>query len=287
MKVLVTGGNGVIGRYVIRELVTAGHEVTNVGRSVLAASETNLCNYIRMDLTDAGAVYQALSMAEAKAVIHLGAWANAGIVSNSQTYADNVSGTYNLFQACADMGIKKIISASSAQVYGLAKFPPYYVPMDEAHELRPVNCYALSKIAGEQAADYFIKNYGMTILSFRFMGVRTPSQLGPEIEQLTKDPKSGTFLLWTRTDARDSAAACRLAMETPEVPSGIYNITGAQVVLDEFPLDLVKRYFGDRTEIRDNLSGQISPMSCAKAKTAFGYMPHYLWSVSQRYPETD
>jgi len=287
MKVLVTGGSGIIGRYVVRELVAAGHEVTNVGRSVLAASQKNLCSYIRMNLTDAGAVYQALSMAEAEAVIHLGAWANAGIVSHSQTYADNVSGTYNLFQACADMGIKRIISASSAQVYGLAKFPPRYVPMDEAHELRPVNCYALSKIAGEQAADYFINNYGMTILSFRFMGVRTPSQLGPEIEQLTKDPKSGTFLLWTRTDARDSAVACRLAMETPEVPSGIYNMTGAQVVLDEPSLNLVKRHFGDHTEIWGNLIGQISPMSCTKAEAAFGYRPRFLWSVSQRYLEPD
>ena len=285
MKVLVTGGSGIIGRYVVRELAAAGHEVTNVGRSAPAASEINLCRYIRMDLTNAGAVYQALFMAEAKAVIHLGAWSNAGIVSNSQTYADNASGTYNLFQACADMGIKRIISASSAQVYGLAKFPPRYVPMDEEHELRPVNCYALSKIAGEQAADYFVKNYAMTILSFRFMGVRTPTQLDPEIEQLTKDPKSGTFLLWTRTDARDSAVACRLAIEKQDVPSGIYNITGAQVVLDEPALDLVKRHFGDHTEIRENLSGQTSPMSCAKAKGAFGYKPRFLWSVSQRYIE--
>jgi nucleoside-diphosphate-sugar epimerase len=285
MKVLVTGGSGIIGRYVVRELVAAGHEVTNVGRSVLAASEKTICRYIRMDLTDVGAVYQALSMAEAEVVIHLGAWADAGIVTHSRTYADNVSSTYNLFQTCADMGIKRVISASSAQVYGLAKYAPRYVPMDEAHELRPVNCYALSKIAGEQAADYFIKNYGMTILSFRFMGVRTPAQLGPEIERLAKDPKIGTFLLWTRTDARDSAVACRLAMEKQQVPSGIYNITGTKVVLDEPTMDLVRRYFGDQTEVRGDLTGQISPMSCAKAQMIFGYRPRFQWSISQRYME--
>ena len=49
-----------------------------------------------------------------------------------------------------------MVSASSAQVYGFAKEPPTYVPVDEAHPLRPANCYALSKVMGEQAADYFV-----------------------------------------------------------------------------------------------------------------------------------
>ena len=282
MQILVTGASGRIGRYVVKELVDAGHSVTGVD---ILASEGGSSRFLRVDLTDAGEVYQALAAAEAEAVVHLGAWANAGVVPDTRTYGDNVRGTFNVFQACADLGIQRVVSASSAQVYAFAKEPPVYVPVDEAHPLRPANCYALSKVVGEQTADYFIKRFGMTILSFRFMGIRMPVQLDAEIDELAQDPSKGTSLLWTRTDARDAAIACRLAVEAESVASGPYNITGVRVALSEPTAALVERYFGDKTEVRDVLPGHISPVSCAKAEVAFGYQPQFVWSVSQRYLE--
>ena len=282
MQILVTGASGRIGRYVVKELVDAGHNVTGVD---ILASEGGSSRFLRVDLTDAGEVYQVLAAAKAEAVIHLGAWANAGVVPDTRTYGDNVRGTFNVFQACADLGIQRVVSASSAQVYAFAKEPPVYVLVDEAHPLRPANCYALSKVVGEQTADYFIKRFGMTILSFRFMGIRMPAQLNTEIDELAQDPSKGTSLLWTRTDARDAAIACRLAVEAESVASGPYNITGAQVMLSEATATLVERYFGDKMEVRDVLPGHISPVSCAKAEAAFGYQPQFVWSVSQRYLE--
>ena len=284
MQILVTGASGRIGRYVVKELASAGHSVTSVD---ILASEGSSPRFLRVDLTDAGEVYQALASVGAEAVVHLGAWANAGVVPDTRTYGDNVQGTFNLFQACADLGIQRVVSASSAQVYGFAKAPPAYVPVDEAHLLRPANCYALSKVVGEQAADYFVERFGMTILSFRFMGIRTPAQLDGEIDELAGDPSKGTSLLWTRTDARDAAIACRLAVEAESVPSGPYNITGARVVLSEPAATLVKRYFGDETVVRDALPGHISPMNCAKAENAFDYQPQFVWSMSQRHLESD
>ncbi len=281
MKVLVTGGSGRIGRYVVRELIEEGHHVTNADIQPPPEPQER---FIQVDLTDTGQVYQALAMAGAEAVVHLGAWPNAGIVPESRTYSDNVRGTFNVFQACADQGIQRVVAASSAQVYGFAKAPPVYVPVDEEHPMRPANCYALSKMAGEQAADYFVENFDMTILSFRFMGVRTPEEIGAEIEQVARDPASGAWLLWTRTDARDAAMACRLALEQEEVPAGPYNITGARVVLSETTENLIRRFFGDRTAMREPLSNHISPLSCAKAEAAFGYRPRFLWTTSQRYP---
>ena len=282
MRILVTGASGRIGRYVVKELVSAGHRVTGVD---VLPPEGGISPFLRVDLTDAGEVYQALAVSEAEAVVHLGAWANAGVVPDTRTYGDNVQGTFNVFQACADLGIQRVISASSAQVYGFAKEPPVYVPVDEAHPLRPANCYALSKVVGEQAADYFVERFGLTILSFRLMGIRVLAQLDAEIDELAQDPSKGTSLLWTRTDARDAATACRLAVEAESVASGPYNITGAQVVLADSTAMLVERYFGEKTEVRDALPGRVSPMSCAKAEAAFGYQPQYAWSVSQRYLE--
>jgi nucleoside-diphosphate-sugar epimerase len=284
MRIAVTGGSGRIGRHVVRDLVRAGHEVTSLDRDPFPEAS---CRVLRVDLTDAGEVYQSLAAARAEAVVHLGAWANAGVVPDARTYGDNVRGTFHLLQSCADLGIRRVVSASSAQVYGLAAAAPVYLPLDEAHPLRPANCYALSKMAGEQAADYFVARFDLTILSFRFMAVRTPGEIGGEIEGMVRDPRSGESLLWTRTDARDAATACRLAVEADAVPSGPYNIAGPCVALPEPAADLAARHFGDRTQIRSALPGQASPMSCARAEAAFGYRPHYPWTVSRRHPDSE
>ncbi len=281
MEILVTGSSGRIGRYVVRELLQAGHSVVGVD---VAPEKEPARRSLRVDLTDAGQVFQALAGIDA--VVHMGAWADAGIVPDTRTYGDNARGTFNLFQACAELGIRRIVSASSAQVYGFAGAPPHYAPVDEGHPLRPLNCYALAKMAGEQAADYFVARKRLEILSFRIMGARAPAEMGAQIEQLVQKPKSGGGLLWTRTDARDVAIASRLALEAKQVEPGSYNITGG-VVLEESGEELVKCYFAEKTEIRKGLEDSLSPLSCARAARVFGYRPRFLWSASQQYPEED
>jgi len=276
MRVLVTGSRGRIGTYVVREFAAAGHDVTGI--DILPGKGGS-----RVDLTDAGQVYQAVAGCEA--VVHMGAWANAGIVPDTRTYGDNVQGTYNVLQACAHLGVGRVVSASSAQVYGLAAAPPVYVPLDEEHPVRPVNSYALSKVAGEQAAEYFTRTHGLTVLAFRLMGIRTPGDMDAQIETLAGAPASGAGLLWTRTDTRDVALACRLAIEADDVEAGVYNITGPRVVINEPSRELVERYCGDGVEFRGDLTGYASPMSCARAGRAFGYRPRYDWSVDQRFSE--
>jgi nucleoside-diphosphate-sugar epimerase len=282
MRILVTGGSGRIGRYVVRDLVQAGHQVTSVDVVHRSFPDTRT---MMVDLTDAGQVYQALTYSEAEAVIHLGAWAGYYAVPPTCMYGDNVCGTFNLFQACADLSVRRVISASSHLVYGVLKAAPVYVPIDEDHPLRPADAYALSKVAGEQAADYFLSQYGLEVISFRFMGVRVPSELDAEIEQFAQNPETRSHLLWTLTDARDAALACRLAVEVKQIDPGPYNITGRCVVLEEDSADLVKRYFGNQTEIRDGLTGRLSPLTCARAGNAIGYQPQYTWSVRHRYPK--
>ncbi len=283
MRILVTGSRGRIGHYVVDDLAAAGHSVCGV--DLLPSAISGADRYLCANLTDAGEAYQAVAWAQPDAVIHLAAWPNAGMVPDTRTYSDNVAGTYNLFKACADLGVKRVVSASTNQIYGLAGSPPLYAPVDESHPLRPINSYALSKIAGEQAADSFVQNHDMTILSFRFMGVRPPHQIAGEIEQMSADPQSGVGLLWTRTDARDAAMACRLAVEIASVESGPYNISGAETVLREPTAQLVERYFGDRTEVRGSLDGHQSPLSSEKARRAFGYAPRYVWRPHRSFEE--
>jgi len=279
MHVLVTGSSGRIGHYVVQDLKDAGHQV--LGVDIASGENTGLV----VDLTKSGEIYQALARAKAEAVVHMGAWANPGVVPDTRTYGENVQGVFNLFQACAELGIKRVVSASSAQVYGFAGAPPEFVRVDESHPTRPLNCYALSKVAGEQAADYFVKNFGMEILSFRFMGIRSPEELDREIDVLVAHPEKGGALLWTRTDVRDAARACRLAIEANAPASGPYNITGARVLLDTKSSELVHQYCKG-VEDRGHLVGVESPMSCERAQREFAYEAHYVWSVNNRYLET-
>lgn len=283
MKVLVTGGSGRIGRYTVREMVQAGHSVISVD---IVPGEFPGASSLLVDLTDAGQVYGAVARSQAEAVVHLGAWANDGRVPDTRTYGDNVRGTFNVFQACADLGVRRIVSASSHQVYGTAVAPPLYMPIDEAHPVRPAGAYPLSKIAGEQAAAYFVEQKGLEILSFRLLGIRTPEGMEDEIERNLADPDAHKRLMWTRCDARDAAYACRLAIEAETVTPGPYNITGQYTVLEKQTLDLVKRYF-PQTEIRDGLSDRKSPTSCAHARQEFGYQSRYNWSVQEQHPETE
>ncbi len=277
MNVLVTGSSGRIGVYVVQALEQAGHRV--LGVDIVAGPHTRLL----VDLTKSGECYQALFRAQAEAVVHMGAWANPGVVVDTRTFGDNMQGVFNLFQACAELGIKRVVSASSAQVYGFAGAPPVFVRVDESHPLRPINCYALSKVAGEQTADYFVKNYGMSIVSFRFMGIRTPAELNQELDHLIAHPETGGPLLWTRTDVRDAALACRLAIEADRVESGPYNIAGPRVVLDVEAVELVRKYCGKTVVLQGDLASVDSPMSCQRAQNGFGYAPQYAWSATHRY----
>ncbi len=281
MRVVVTGSRGQIGRYIVRDLVTAGHEVLSVD---VLPPPSDTTRTMRVDLTEAGQVSGALGGFRTDAVVHMGAWANPGVVPDTKTYGDNVRGTFNLFQACADLGIDRVVSASSAQVYGFHEHAPEYVRVDEGHPLNPINCYALSKVAGESAAEYFSRRFGVTILSFRFQGVRMPADLDEQIEKMTEDLRAARRQFWTRTDARDAAMACRLAVEADGVEPGPYNITGPRIVLNTPVPELLAAYYDEAVEVRTQDDWK-APLSCERAREAFGYEPRYPWTLSDRFPE--
>ncbi|HAA75873.1 TPA: hypothetical protein DCE37_12225 [Candidatus Latescibacteria bacterium] len=278
MRIVVTGSSGRIGWTVYQNLVNAGHDALGVD---IQPARPDVRNSLLVDLTKSGEIYGALGQFRAEAVVHMGAWANSGHVADQDTYRDNTTATFNLFQACADLGITRIVSASSAQVYGFRDYTPEYARINETHPLHPLNCYAESKIAGESAAEYFASNFGLSIASFRFMGVRLSSQIAADIESIKADPASGRWLMWTRTDARDAADACRQAVEVAELETGVYNITGARIVLDADVRDLLGEHFDTTVEIRDDQNAVLSPLSCEKARKAFGYEPRYVWTESE------
>jgi UDP-glucose 4-epimerase len=84
----------------------------------------------------------------------------------------NIAGTFNVFEACVKHNIKKLIWSSSASVYGDA----LELPMTEEHPFNNKNFYGASKIAGEAMATAFNDRYGLKIIGLRYMNVYGPHQ---------------------------------------------------------------------------------------------------------------
>ena len=112
-KVVVTGGNGRLGRLVIRQLLAHEYEVLNLDRVPPAEK---LCASWMADLRHSGAVYEALK--GAFGVIHLGAYQAPNLAPDSETFSNNVTATYNVLKAAADLGVKKVVIASSTTAFG-------------------------------------------------------------------------------------------------------------------------------------------------------------------------
>jgi nucleoside-diphosphate-sugar epimerase len=273
LRILVTGGSGRVGRFVLQVLSEAGHDVANLDirqpSRPIAGIATITGDVARME--DA---FGAVSYTRAEAVVHLAAWNNAGIVADSRTYSDNVAGTFNVLNVCAALGIRRVIVASSAQVYGFAEQSPVYARVDENHPLRPLNAYALSKICGEQTSAYFAERFGMEIASFRIMAARAPEDLDDEIAALADAPERGQFLLWNRTDARDVARACELALRAPTLKSGPYNVTAARNALGVDSGELLRQHC-PQTKVTGMIEGDESILSCDAAWREFGYRATY------------
>jgi len=280
MRIVVTGGSGRIGRFVVAELAEAGHEVTSLDLAPAPDRRADV-HYMSGDVSRFEDFYGALAYVRAEALVHMAAWRDPGIVADSRTYGDNTRSVFNALEAAHGLRLRRVLIASSAQVYGFDGQGPLYAPVDEAHPLRPLNSYALAKIASEHAAAYFAERKGLKVLSLRIMGARDPAILSDEVALAAQDPVSGRFLLWTRCDARDIAIGCRQALEAPSVPSGVYNLTGSHNLLDEDSATLLARYCPD-ADLRQGLAGQASPLSCEKARLAFGYAPRYRWSLAHR-----
>jgi nucleoside-diphosphate-sugar epimerase len=164
VRVIVTGGAGFLGRYVVDRLREMEFEVVSVDIDS-QAGETVL-----LDVRDLMKVTAILSTVKPDIVIHLAALAgsrgkSAGGESIHEPYAyfeTNVVGTLNVFEACRLQGVKKVIYMSSLSPHGSFKGP-----INETCPLVPTNPYGFSKACGEFVAKCYASNYDIKTLIFK------------------------------------------------------------------------------------------------------------------------
>jgi len=180
-KVLVIGGAGFIGGFVVKELLK--HDVKEVviydnfarGKqdNIVESLKDSRCNIYPFggDVRETDILDTAMQGVDY--VFHLAAMWLLHCKDYPRTAFDvNVGGTFNVLEACVKNKVKKLISSSSASVYGDAS----EVPMTEAHPFNNKNFYGATKIAGEAMATAFNDRYGLEVIGLRYMNVYGPGQ---------------------------------------------------------------------------------------------------------------
>jgi len=127
------------------------------------------------------------------AVVHLAAIPNPGNGTPEQIFTINCAGTFNVFQAAAEEGIKRVVQASSinatGQFFGLKPAPLYYLPMDEEHPVSSTDGYSFSKHVIEEIGEYFWRREGISSLALRLPYV-TPGMYHETIQN-RREPIQG------------------------------------------------------------------------------------------------
>lgn len=180
-KVLVIGGAGFIGSFVVGELLKHPVESVVIYDNFTRGKKENIQEYLeddRCEVFQYGGDVRDLDILD-KAfegvdyVFHLAAmWLLHCKDFPRTAFEVNIAGTFNVLEACVKHNVKKLIYSSSASVYGDA----VEVPMTEAHPFNNTNFYGSTKIAGEAMCTAFNDRYGLPIIGLRYMNVFGPGQ---------------------------------------------------------------------------------------------------------------
>jgi len=170
MSILVTGGAGFIGRWVVRELLSKGQGVIaldNLSNGSIANIKEFMENpnftFIKGDILDQRKLGVAFKRGT-DACIHLAAQINVqeSIDHPERAFKNNVVGSYNVLEECRKRDIK-IVLVGTCMVYDAAISKPIH----EEHPLKPASPYASSKLAAEELAISHFHGYGLPVVVTR------------------------------------------------------------------------------------------------------------------------
>ena len=280
MRILVTGGSGKAGAYIVRELAGAGHAVTNIDTQ--QPKEHLPGAFIRVNLTDAGAVYDAFFQAKPDAVCHVAANPSPSGNPRQEVFANNVQSTYNVFQTAGDTGVKRFVYASSEMATGwltTSELPPHF-PFREADRVATPNAYALSKYTGEVIGDAMAVRYPrMPVVSLRINNVITPDTYDWLQHRRDGYPDEGSTNFWSYVDVRDVATAFRAAVEGDTTGHEVFLVAAADTCLDTPFADAITARFGADAATRITPGHQpfASAFDCSKMARMFGWTAAHSW----------
>ncbi len=275
-RIVVTGGSGKAGRAIMRELLGHGYDAVNVDA---AAPRERLGALLRADLTNQGETFEALAGAEA--VVHMAAIPAPGILTEEATFRTNMLSTFNVFNAAAVLGLRRVVWASSETTIGLPfdREKPAYAPIDEDHPLYPESSYALSKVLSEEMARQFHRRFRIPFVGLRFSNIMEPQDYAA-FPGYWKDARLRRWNLWGYVDARDVAQGARLALEKDVEGAPHLFLAAADTVMDRPSRALLEEVYPD-VPLRKKIGEYETLLSIDRAASVLGYRPAHSWRTER------
>ncbi|NUT73012.1 NAD(P)-dependent oxidoreductase [Pseudarthrobacter sp. C4D7] len=291
-RILVTGGSGRLGRSVVAGLAQAGHHVISVDRDAVPA-ELLPAGVVQetADLLAPGEALRLLREATPDAVVHLAAIAVPFSAPEDVIFATNTRLAFAVISAATELGVPKVVTASSPTVLGYgcpAGWLPPSFPLDERTPPKPWNAYALSKHIAEQTVEMFAAAQGEKIryAAFRPCFVISPeewegapTQQGHTLAERLADPALSAPALFNYVDARDVADFLDLLLRKMDsIPNGETFFVGAADALATAPLaELMPKFLPGSEALSSGLTGTSPAFSIAKAQALLGWQPKRSW----------
>ncbi|MBI4429627.1 MAG: NAD(P)-dependent oxidoreductase [Ignavibacteriales bacterium] len=275
MKLLVTGGSGLVGRYVVEDL-SQGHTVEVLDLKNPRGSY-NL--FHRANILSLSSLIKIIK--DYDAVVHLAGIPHPLNEPPEKVFQVNTVGTFNVLEACALNNIPKVVFMSSESTLGfsfsITRMWPEYAPIDENHPLRPQDPYGLSKVSSELLCAAYTRTYGIQTICLRPPWVWVPDKKEVETyRQLIQEYPKWSKNLWAYVHVQDVVQAVRLAVEATELSfhdsfyiSADDNWTGRE------SRELLKEFYPETTKVDQGFSGTSSLISNAKAKETLKFSPKF------------
>jgi UDP-glucose 4-epimerase len=288
MNVIVTGGRGTSGRWIV-DALAADHDVTCLDRDRPANGGHPDVEYRALDLTDAGGTFDAITAIDPDAVVHWAAIPVAGTHPGVDLYRNNTLAAHNVLTAAGRVGAD-VVQASSDGAYGFffaAETPvPDELPITEDHALRPEDPYGLSKVVAEEIAETVARRDDVAIASIRPSWIQEPGSYACRDPDYVTDRSAGAGNYWSYVDVRDVAdlvVAALAGVTAPESGTGsriegheAFNCVAADNALGEPLRELMRDHYG-RLPTDCSVEGDASAYSTAKAERRLDWEPTRSW----------
>jgi nucleoside-diphosphate-sugar epimerase len=278
MRIAVTGGLGRLGQHVVRALAAHTPRVVDI-----AAPADPPADYHRADVRDLDAVRAALHGIEV--VVHLGAIDRSFATDDAATMSVNAMGTWNVFEAALQAGVRRVVHCSSSSATGLdvsnPGLPPLYLPIDEAHPAWATDAYGLSKLCGERIAEAFSRR-SLEVIVIRPVFVAFPEMAdfmagrpGPE-GRIEPMPTLRAYV-----GPEDCARGFAAAVAVDYVGFELFFLAADDCFATEPTVARMERLYGASIPVRDGalyerLPGA-SPISTMAARARLGWTPTTQW----------